>query len=154
MYLIYDRADARCTIRKALCRGIAVLICGSAAQAADFSVAFAPGLNGQPGESFWPDWTRQVIPPIEADAWALHGQTTFLSQYAPRFHAPYRGANSLDSNAGRETLDATLYVGRPLWDGAEFCINPEIDQGFGLSNTLGVAGFPSGEAYKVGFTNP
>jgi high affinity Mn2+ porin len=33
-------------------------------------------------------------------------------------------------------------------------INPEIDQGFGLSNTLGVAGFTSGEAYKVGFTNP
>ena len=33
-------------------------------------------------------------------------------------------------------------------------INPEIDQGFGLSNTLGVDGFTSGEAYKVGFTHP
>ena len=29
-------------------------------------------------------------------------------------------------------------------------MNPEIDQGFGLSNTLGLAGFSSGEAYKVG----
>jgi high affinity Mn2+ porin len=37
-----------------------------------------------------------------------------------------------------------------LWRGAEFWINPEIDQGFGLSGTFGVAGFPSGEAYKVG----
>ena len=37
-----------------------------------------------------------------------------------------------------------------LWDGGEAYANPEIDQGFGLSNTLGVAGFPSGEAYKVG----
>ena len=27
---------------------------------------------------------------------------------------------------------------------------PEVDQGFGLDGTLGVAGFPSGEAYKVG----
>ncbi len=41
-----------------------------------------------------------------------------------------------------------------LWQGAELWVNPEIDQGFGLSNTLGVAGFTSGEAYKVGFTVP
>src|ERR1700687_3752757 len=34
--------------------------------------------------------------------------------------------------------------------GGEAWINPEIDQGFGLDGTLGVAGFPSGEAYKVG----
>jgi high affinity Mn2+ porin len=33
-------------------------------------------------------------------------------------------------------------------------IDPEIDQGFGLSNTLGVAGFTSGEAYKVGAAVP
>jgi len=33
-------------------------------------------------------------------------------------------------------------------------VNPEVDQGFGLSNTLGVAGFPSGEAYKVGQATP
>jgi hypothetical protein len=33
-------------------------------------------------------------------------------------------------------------------------VNPEIDQGFGLSNTLGLAGFPSGEAYKVGADDP
>jgi high affinity Mn2+ porin len=33
-------------------------------------------------------------------------------------------------------------------------IVPEIDQGFGLDNTLGVAGFPSGEAYKVGRNHP
>ena len=33
-------------------------------------------------------------------------------------------------------------------------INPEIDQGFGLSGSVGVAGFPSGEAYKVGADYP
>jgi high affinity Mn2+ porin len=38
--------------------------------------------------------------------------------------------------------------------GAEGWITPEIDQGFGLDNTLGVAGFPSGEAYKVGKKQP
>jgi high affinity Mn2+ porin len=91
---------------------------------------------------------------FDADDWAIHGQTTLVSQYAAPFHTPYSGANSLNSNAGRETWDATLYVGRRLWEGAELWVDPEIDQGFGLSNTLGIAGFTSGEAYKVGFSYP
>jgi high affinity Mn2+ porin len=95
-----------------------------------------------------------VPPPLAFGEWAVHGQTTLLSQYAAPFHAPYHGPNSLDSNAGRETWDATLYIGRRLWDGAELWLNPELDQGFGLSGTLGVAGFTSGEAYKVGATYP
>jgi high affinity Mn2+ porin len=41
-----------------------------------------------------------------------------------------------------------------LWQGAEFWINPEIDQGFGVGNTHGAAGFPSGESYKLGFSDP
>jgi high affinity Mn2+ porin len=112
------------------------------------------GLNYKLGEPLKLDWTKPMPPPLETDTWTIHGQTTFVSQFAPAFRAPYRGANSLDSNAGRETWDVTVYVGRRLWEGAEFWINPEIDQGFGLSNTLGIAGFTSGEAYKVGNTNP
>ena len=112
------------------------------------------GLNYKLGEQLRPDWTKPMPPPLDTDNWAVHGQTTFLSQFAPAFHAPYRGANSLDSNAGRQTWDVTLYIGRRLWQGAEFWINPEIDQGFGLSNTLGVGGFTSGEAYKVGNSYP
>ena len=85
---------------------------------------------------------------------ALHGQTTFVGQYAFPFHAPYHGQNSLHPNQARETWDVTLYAGVRLWEGAEIWINPEVDQGFGLSNTLGLAGFPSGEAYKVGARVP
>jgi len=91
---------------------------------------------------------------LDFDWFALHGQTTFLGQYAFPFRAPYHGPNSLDSNAGRETWDVTAYAGIRLWEGAELWVNPEIDQGFGLTSTLGVAGFPSGEAYKVGFSVP
>jgi high affinity Mn2+ porin len=91
---------------------------------------------------------------LDLDWFALHGQTTFLGQYAFPFRAPYHGPNSLDSNAGRETWDLTVYAGIRLWEGAELWVNPEIDQGFGLSSTLGIAGFPSGEAYKVGFSVP
>ena len=89
------------------------------------------------------------------EAWAIHGQITNVTQGHPRFTSPYSGTNSLIAN-GRteETTDVTLYAGVRLWRGAEFWINPEIDQGFGLSNTVGMAGFPSGEAYKIGANVP
>ena len=71
------------------------------------------------------------------------------------FTSPYRGPQSLESAArGAETADATLYLGVRPFAGTEIWIDPEIDQGFGLSDTLGVAGFPSGEAYKVGARDP
>jgi len=86
---------------------------------------------------------------------AIHGQSTVVEQAHDAFRSPYRGANSLAPYAvGRETFDATLFAGLRPWRGGEVWVNPEIDQGFGLSNTLGVAGFPSGEAYKVGKAQP
>lgn len=89
------------------------------------------------------------------EAWSLHGQATFVEQYHPAFRSAYRGPNSLDPGSrGNETVDVTLFAGVRLWDGGEAYANPEIDQGFGLSNTLGAAGFPSGEAYKVGKAKP
>ena len=92
--------------------------------------------------------------PLDLDRFALHGQTTFLGQYALPFHSPYLGTNSLHPNQARQTWDVTLYAGIRLWDGAEFWINPEVDQGFGLSDTHGLAGFPSAEAYKIGARVP
>jgi high affinity Mn2+ porin len=91
---------------------------------------------------------------LEFDKFALHGQFTFVEQYVPPFRAPYHGQNSLDRNAGREGWDVTYFAGFRLWQGAELWINPEIDQGFGLSNTEGVAGFPSGASFKVGSSVP
>ncbi|MBY0383017.1 MAG: carbohydrate porin [Xanthobacteraceae bacterium] len=97
--------------------------------------------------------TKAPVWPTETN-WAIHGQSTLVEQYAAPFKAPYSGPNSLARNVARETWDATAYVGVRLWEGAEAWFNPEIDQGFGLSNTLGVAGFVSGEAYKQGATYP
>jgi high affinity Mn2+ porin len=94
------------------------------------------------------------VPPLDTDNFNIHGQTTLVSQYALPFRAPYSGQNSLAPNAGRETLDVDLYLGFRPWKGAEIWIDPEIDQGFGLSSTFGVAGFPSAEAYKVGASYP
>src|SRR5260370_14068453 len=90
-----------------------------------------------------------------SDDWGLHAQSTFVAQYHPGFASAFRGLNSLDPHEqARETFDLTLYGGVRPWRGAELWVNPEVDQGFGLSNTLGIAGFSSGEAYKVGNTYP
>ncbi len=99
---------------------------------------------------------KPVEPAVDkAQAWVIQAQSTLVDQGTFRFRSPYDGANSLNPGTrGRETVDATLYGGLRLWRGAQVWINPEIDQGFGLSDTLGVAGFPSGEAYKVGKQAP
>jgi high affinity Mn2+ porin len=90
-----------------------------------------------------------------SDDWGIHAQSTFVTQYHPGFSSAFRGPNSLDPHEqARETFDLTLYGGVRPWRGAEIWINPEVDQGFGLSDTRGVAGFPSGEAYKVGAVDP
>jgi high affinity Mn2+ porin len=95
-------------------------------------------------------------PPAKSapQTFAVHGQFTYVEQETSSFNAPYSGPNSLSPDSGRETTDATLYLGSALWSGAEVWINGELDQGFGLDNTLGVAGFPSAEAYKVGKNQP
>jgi high affinity Mn2+ porin len=100
--------------------------------------------------------------PVSADEsssvdedYAIHGQIVFVDQYHPAFHSPYRGTNSLDPGSrGDETVAATLSAGLRLWDGGGLYVDPEIDQGFGLSNTFGIAAFTSGEAFRLGATDP
>src|ERR1700732_469761 len=98
--------------------------------------------------------TAAPVTATDQESVAVHGQFTYVEQETSRFNAPYAGANSLSPDRGAETVDATLYLGTRLWPGAEGWINGEIDQGFGLDDTLGVAGFPSGEAYKIGKHEP
>jgi high affinity Mn2+ porin len=113
------------------------------------------GLNYRIGDTAeGSDFLSRGPSALETDRFAFHGQVTFLNQYNPPFRAPYSGTNSLIPNESRETSDLTLYAGVRLWQGAEAWINPEVDQGFGLSSSVGVAGFPSGEAYKVGADFP
>jgi high affinity Mn2+ porin len=99
--------------------------------------------------------TPEQAEQVEEETWAIHGQATNAWLLQPAFPSPFRGPHSLRPGAnGRETVDVTLYAGFRRWPGAEIWINPEVDQGFGLSNTFGVAGYVSGEAYKVGKAEP
>ena len=87
--------------------------------------------------------------------WELHGQTTYVHQGYPPFDAPYTGANSLTPRGqAKETWSGSAFLGVRLWSGGELYYNPELLQGFGLSETAGAAGFPNGEAQKSSFVYP
>jgi high affinity Mn2+ porin len=99
--------------------------------------------------------TFAKTPALNSDDWSIHDQTTFIEQGYGSFHSPYQGANSLPGKGeGRETWTATAFIGRRLWEGGEIYFDPELAQGFGVGGTLGLAGFPNGEAQKAGGEYP
>ncbi|MGC1348554.1 MAG: carbohydrate porin [Xanthobacteraceae bacterium] len=117
------------------------------------------GLNYQFGNDVLPANTAPIFTKAPAtpalDTVNFHGQFTFTWQGYPAIRSAFQGTNSLPAGGqGRETIDATLTTGVRLWRGAEFWADPEIDQGHGLGDTHGVAGFPSAEAYKFGNDYP
>jgi high affinity Mn2+ porin len=88
-------------------------------------------------------------------AWNWHAQITDIVQYHPGFPADYSGPNSLDSASEvKETVSLDLYAGARLWHGAEAHVDGLMWQGFGFSQTLGVEGFPNGEAFRLGTDVP
>ena len=93
-------------------------------------------------------------PAGEPSRFSLHGQTTFVNQGVTGFRSPYRGEQSLVPHQAQATTTATLFLGLKLFEGTELYYNPEFSQGFGLSRTLGVAGFVNGEAQKAGAPFP
>ena len=91
----------------------------------------------------------------ESDRWEIHGQATVIGQGYPSFRAPYTGTNSLTpARQFQETWSNSLFINARLWDGGEVYYNPELLQGFGLSNTVGLGGFANGEAQKSDFPYP
>jgi len=94
--------------------------------------------------------------PVEAeDAVLFHFQATVATQAHPSFHAAYSGKNSLVPEGESATsvvmdLSGTVHP----WPGAELVVQPELAGGKGLSSTLGIAAFPSGEVYRVGNPEP
>lgn len=101
-----------------------------------------------------PSGPSGITLPESAD-WNVHGQTTFIAQGYPSFRSPYQGANSLPgAGRARETWTAGAFLGWRLWEGGELYFNPELAQGFGIGNTLGLAGFSNGEAQKSGSDYP
>jgi len=106
----------------------------------------------------WPDSGRKLRTQLsdpESDRWEIHGQSTYLAQGYPAFRALYTGPNSLTpAPQAQATWSNSLFLNVRLWQGGELYYNPELLQGFGLSDTVGAGGFPSGEAQKSNFPYP
>jgi high affinity Mn2+ porin len=88
------------------------------------------------------------------EPFALHFQATVATQAHPAFEARSSGKNSLRPEAESATsvvmdLSAELHLAQTT-----ITFQPELAGGRGLSSTLGVAAFPSGEVYRVGNPEP
>src|SRR5438309_8316606 len=93
--------------------------------------------------------------PPEWPRFDLHFQATVATQAHPGFSAAYSGLHSLRSEAESATsVVMDLFTAARLWKDAELYFNPVLSGGRGLSSTLGVAAFPSGEVYRVGDPDP
>src|SRR5262249_53724840 len=87
--------------------------------------------------------------------WNFNAHTTIIPNLQPGSGAQYSGPNSLGPNRDRRgTISADLYLGVPLWHGAEFHADLLLWQGFGLSNSFGLEAFPDADAYKAGTVDP
>ena len=86
---------------------------------------------------------------------SLHFQSTFIPQYHFDFAAAYSGDNSfMTSEPTRASISGTAYLNYKPFKNTYLIFNPEAAGGKGLSKTLGIAGFPNGEVYRVGDTKP
>jgi high affinity Mn2+ porin len=92
---------------------------------------------------------------VKDQRWNFHAQNTDIVQYHPGFHADYSGLNSLDKHEEtKETVSVDLMAGVRPWEGAGFYIDALTWQGFGFTDARGIEGFPNGEAFRVGTTDP
>ena len=92
-----------------------------------------------------------------AEPWySVHGQGTIVTQaHDNNFRSPYIGPNSLlPVEPAATTETATLFLDGRFWQGGDIVFNPEISGGRGFSGTTGIAGFPNGEATRVGVVEP
>jgi high affinity Mn2+ porin len=110
-----------------------------------------------------PAHAADPVPPVgavekeggKAEAFSIHFQATVATQAHPSFRAPYSGRNSMSPDSESATsVVMDLFTGVRLWKGGEVYFQPELSGGRGLSSTLGVAAFPSGEVYRVGDPTP
>ena len=86
---------------------------------------------------------------------SLHLQATVINQGRPGIVSPYSGPNSLRASGEDQTsFTGTFYLSSRLWSGSALVVDPEVSGGKGLSSTLGLAGFPNGDIYRVASPDP
>ncbi|HYL63815.1 MAG TPA: carbohydrate porin [Candidatus Methylomirabilis sp.] len=82
-----------------------------------------------------------MLPHLSDTRYWLSGQTNFIFQTHPPFHADYSGTSSLSSDYEKATSRVlTLYTGVRLNDSTEVLVDVEEAGGAALSTGLGLAG--------------
>lgn len=115
------------------------------------------GVNYQFSEGSSASQTADVVLPTFTDPDRINFHTDLVGIYQgyPSFNSPYEGAKSFRSNGeAREIVTLDLFAGLRLWEGGEFWINPELNQGFGVAGSVGLVGFPNNAAFKIGQAVP
>jgi high affinity Mn2+ porin len=118
----------------------------------DTGVSRYPPAEGERGD------LSAITEPV--DAWySAHEQATAVTMVHNVFPSPYKGKLSLrPSEPAANTLTGTVFFAARLWEterhDTQLIFNPEIAGGGGFSGTDGIAGFPNGEATRVGVPNP
>jgi high affinity Mn2+ porin len=134
----------------------AALACSAAALGATTnSVESAPGAPGSSADRSLSEAVAKAGDEGREQIWNWHVQNTDIVQGYPGFPAEYSGPNSLPNGGEvRETISLDLYAGVRLWRGAEAHVDGLMWQGFGVGKTLGIEGFPNGEAFRLGTDVP
>ncbi|MBY0432884.1 MAG: carbohydrate porin [Cyclobacteriaceae bacterium] len=87
--------------------------------------------------------------------WTFHFMNTVVQQGHNAFEVPYSGIKSLNNDSESQiTVRNTWFIGKRLAKYTSFYLNPELAGGSGLSGVAGIAGFPNGEAFRVGSGQP
>ncbi|MEW6438391.1 MAG: carbohydrate porin [Pseudomonadota bacterium] len=117
-----------------------------------FASLTAPGS----GTTAAPATIGGLLPQSIRDNLSIHGQTTIIGQGYPAFHSAYSGPNSLYAGGEvRDTWSLTGFFGfKDPIEGTEIYYDPEPFQGFGFSDTHGLASFTNIEAQKAGYNFP
>ncbi|HEY3971583.1 MAG TPA: carbohydrate porin [Candidatus Sulfotelmatobacter sp.] len=87
------------------------------------------------------DNTQSMLPHFKDTRFWISGQTNFIFQTHPDFHAPYSGPHSLSPKYEKATSRVmTLYTGMRLNDSTEFLVDIEEAGGSALTLGFGLAG--------------
>ncbi len=122
------------------------------------------GINYHPTDSSVPALSNTLLPGIfDNDRINIHEDFVALLQGYPTFRSPNLGgvggngplgASFRSNGEAREIVALDFWLGLKLWEGAEVWANPEINQGFGVGGTVGIADFPNGNSFKIGQAAP
>jgi hypothetical protein len=96
------------------------------------------------------DPTEVMFPHFKNTGFWLSGQANFIFQEHPPFHSAYSGPNSFRSNFEHATSRVlTLYTGMRLNDSTEVLVDIEDASSFGMSNSLGLAGYTNLDVVRI-----